>query len=264
MSKYVTPQVGLQSFNCPHCGANSHQTWYVSHSRKLEDNKVHLWDHKKYDDFVKDKKLTGIVPPEQITSFFLRLSKGDLFLHEQKDPFTPYCVANLFFSECYSCNEISLWMYDKLLYPPEPDAEEANLDMPADILKDYNEARVVLKHSPRGAAALLRLCVEKLCIHLNAKGKKLDQMIGYLVEQGLNVKIQKALDSVRVIGNEAVHPGQISLNDNKKIARVLFKLVNQIVDELITKPKELNEIYNMLPDGKKEGIENRDKKKKAS
>lgn len=78
--------------------------------------------------------------------------------------------------------------------------------------------------------------------------------------QGLDSKIQRALDVVRVIGNEAVHPGQIDLNDSPQVVHQLFKLVNMIAQRMITEPREVNEMYDLLPDGKKDGIEARDKK----
>jgi hypothetical protein len=51
-----------------------------------------------------------------------------------------------------------------------------------------------------------------------------------LVAEGLNPKIQKAIDLVRVVGNNAVHPGQINLDDNSAIALKLFKIINMIND----------------------------------
>ena len=39
-------------------------------------------------------------------------------------------------------------------------------NMPVSLLKDYEEARRVFPDSARGAAALLRLALEKLCIEL--------------------------------------------------------------------------------------------------
>ena len=37
--------------------------------------------------------------------------------------------------------------------------------------------------------------------------------------------IQKALDFVRVVGNEAVHPGEINLDDNKELYSLIFCLI---------------------------------------
>ncbi|HNJ61220.1 MAG TPA: DUF4145 domain-containing protein, partial [Chitinophagales bacterium] len=80
-----------------------------------------------------------------------------------------------------------------------------------------------------------------------------------LVKKGLPPKVQEALDSVRVIGNESVHPGELNINDNREIAAQLFKLVNFIATKMISEPKEIDEIYNSLPEKKLKGIEERDK-----
>jgi hypothetical protein len=67
--------------------------------------------------------------------------------------------------------------------------------------------------------------------------------------------------SIRVIGNNAVHPGQIVLEDNSEIAFKLFQLLNFITDELITKPKELDSLYiNLIPVQTQEHIKQRDGK----
>jgi len=89
----------------------------------------------------------------------------------------------------------------------------------------------------------------------------IDEQIGQLVADGLPRRVQQALDSVRVIGNESVHPGKMDLNDTPEVGQVLFRLVNLIIQDCITAPKEAEEIYGLLPEGKLKGIENRDKPK---
>jgi hypothetical protein len=74
----------------------------------------------------------------------------------------------------------------------------------------------------------------------------------------LPVSIQKALDIVRVIGNESVHPGQIDLNDDPAVTSKLFELVNFIATKMITEPKEIDRLFEGLPPGKKEAIQKRD------
>ena len=59
--------------------------------------------------------------------------------------------------------------------------------------------------------------------------------------------IQKSLDLVRVIGNEAVHPGTIDLGDDRKTALGLFTLINLIATAMITEPKEVDEMYAEYP-----------------
>jgi hypothetical protein len=70
--------------------------------------------------------------------------------------------------------------------------------------------------------------------------------------------VQKALDAVRVIGNDAVHPGQIDTDDPDTVGK-LFSLTNLIVEYMITLPKQVDDIYSGLPEEKLKGIEDRDK-----
>lgn len=85
-------------------------------------------------------------------------------------------------------------------------------------------------------------------------------MIGALVRKGLNPTVQQALDTVRVIGNEAVHPGEMDLSDDTETAEALFSLVNLIADQMISGPKAVNAMFSSLPEEKRKGIENRDRK----
>jgi uncharacterized protein DUF4145 len=87
----------------------------------------------------------------------------------------------------------------------------------------------------------------------------LNEDIGALVSQGLDPRVQKALDVLRVIGNNAVHPGQIDLKDDKDTAISLFQLLNVIVERCITVNKKIDEMYGALPTGALEAIKKRDK-----
>jgi hypothetical protein len=160
---------------------------------------------------------------------------------------------------CVRCENYALWVDGKMVYP-QSSAPFPVDNMPPEVKNDFLEARNIVDPSPRAAAALLRLALEKLVTnHLDAKGSTLNDKIGYLVkQQGLPQKIQQSLDAVRVIGNNAVHPGQIDLTDNKEIAISLFKLMNIIVEKIITEPREIEEIYETIPESAKKGINVRD------
>lgn len=170
-------------------------------------------------------------------------------------------INKLYVAQCNHCWELSVWYDEKMIYPEKTNINESNNDLNEDIKKDYLEAASILNKSPRGAAALLRLAIQKLCKQLGESGKNINDDIASLVKKGLPVQIQKALDIVRVVGNESVHPGQIDLNDNQEIANKLFDLINIIAQVMITQPKEISALYeNIIPDDKKVAIEKRDNK----
>jgi hypothetical protein len=147
-----------------------------------------------------------------------------------------------------------------MIYPESTGVEPPNPDLNDDIKRDYGEAASILHKSPRGAAALLRLAIQKLMIQLGEKGQNLYEDIANLVEKGLPEEVQQALDSLRVIGNEAVHPGVLDLRDDQETAEQLFKLLNFIAEKMITEPKVVKEIYNKIPESKKEQIKRRNEK----
>ena len=146
-----------------------------------------------------------------------------------------------------------------MLVPPHgAGAPAPHVDMPADVQEDYEEARTIVDRSPRGAAALLRLAVQKLMVDLGESGNDINKDIGELVKKGLPVEVQQALDAVRVIGNESVHPGTLNLKDDVDTASALFGLLNFIVDQRISQPKKLQQLYGTLPPAKLAGIQQRD------
>jgi len=167
-------------------------------------------------------------------------------------------VPSIMLAVCDHCGRFSVWLDKELVHPTIMGAPTPHPDMPPDIEKDYEEARAVLGKSPRSSAALLRLAIQKICIHQGLPGKNLNEDIGALVSQGLPVRIQQSLDIVRVVGNEQVHPGMLDVRDDPKVARLLFELVNLIVEDRIGNPKRVAELYAKLPQQKREAIEKRD------
>ena len=174
---------------------------------------------------------------------------------------------------CDHCKEYSLWRVTEIaltsfiaeegemLYPDFGSAPLPAEDMPEDVKKDYEEAARIFIKSPRGAAALLRLGLQKLCIHLGEKGKNINDDIRSLVEKGVfSGQVVKVADTLRITGNNAVHPGQISDEDFDKVAAKMFDLINFIVKKAITEPKELDELYQLMPEKARNAAEEKDKK----
>lgn len=231
MSKSVEvlypPSVCEKRFNCPHCGAFAHQDWY---------------------------NVLGIkraIPPDVPVHITVCLTSSRSCRSLN--------VENLYFCKCHSCDGISVWVHNKIVYPDAEYKMFPNPDLPEKIQQILNEAASILYKSPRGAAALLRLAIQELCILLG-KNKNINKAIGELVTDGLNPRIQQALDVVRVIGNEAVHPGVIDIKDDIETAVSLFKLVNIIAEKMISEPKHIEAMFTDLPKEKIDAIEQRDKK----
>ena len=224
MKTIIEPQIGELIFTCPHCGNTCLQEWKTDSFE--EDNlasKIEKSTHLGHDnDFVNDKE--------------------KILFHA---------------SRCTTCGGKTVWLDDEMLYPdiyaPKPER-----NMPSSVLVVYKEAASVLKKSPRCSCALLRLGLENLCSELEIDGKNLDDKIKNLCANGLPKIVQEALDVVRVIGNKAIHAGEISIDyDNYDNAITLFEIVNFIVDRLITTNNKIEGLYQKLPESVKNAIDKR-------
>lgn len=262
MAKKTTPpSVKETAFDCPYCGAFTTQYWFKIHAEELNDEKPlpYIPDERNKEsiqgntDVSKDEKQSWL-------GWYDEMATGHMFFWQTSQSHYSRTVNNLFISRCYNCDKIAVWVHDNIIFPPERQGVQPNQDLHEDIVKDFEEARSIVGFSPRGAAALLRLCIQKLCVQLGEKGENINDDIGSLVSKGLNPLVQKALDIVRVIGNEAVHPGLIDLNDNRDIANKLFGLINAIADQMITHPKTVEKLYEKIPETKKKAIEDRNGK----
>ena len=145
-----------------------------------------------------------------------------------------------------------------MLIPAEAPVAPPHPDMPESVVDEYQEARSIFARSPRAAVALLRLCIQKLMPELGEKGNNINTDIRSLVEKGLPAQVQQAFDFCRVVGNNAVHPGEINLNDTPEMGQHLFNMINFIIEDRITRPKQMAELYAQLPEQARAAIEKRD------
>ena len=162
-------------------------------------------------------------------------------------------------SRCEVCSEEILWHENERRWPLGQIGPNAHHDMPEHIASIYEEARTIGSQSPRASAALLRLALQHLVTELAGEHKSVDKAIGTLVKDGLPTRVQKAMDALRVVGNNAVHPGEIDLDEQPETLDALFSLLNFVVDDRITKPKQIDDVYSALPASALAAIERRDK-----
>lgn len=215
---YEAPTFQGTAFNCPHCGAYAHMTWYP---------------------------------------LFYQIGG--------------WRGTGAYIALCSHCDKSSLWRgtvtrredgstiaEGHMVYPSIVTAPAPHPAMPVEITGDYEEARNIAQQSPRAAAALLRLCVQKLCVHLGEPGQNINADIAALVRKGLPEQIQQSLDVVRVVGNNAVHPGQMSNDDVAEVCNSLFGLVNYIVEDRIARPATVRSLYEAIPQSLRDAISRRD------
>lgn len=211
----------MKSFTCPYCGAFSQQNW--AHI-EIADNMY------------------------QDTKILMNVNSNDIEEMEE----------SISLSTCQSCGKYHVWHNNVIIVPKTSSINMPVDDMPNEVKLLYNEAKDVFPLSPKSSCALLRLALQTLCNTLLEKDVQLNDAIKELVNKGLPVMVQQALDSIRVIGNNAVHPGEINIDDNKDIAATLFMLLNLIVEKIIIEPKKVQEVYMRLPEGVRTAIEKRD------
>jgi len=260
--KYVPPSINETAFNCPHCEALAKQSWFTL---KAEAKKKDELPFRLSEDTFNRAAFDGLddeVEKEKTLKLAEKIIRGAPFISLMEgSKYVDWEIFNFDLSRCFNCDEVAIWVQSSLVYPVRENAPLPNPDLPAEIRLDFDEAGRIVNLSPRGAAALLRLAIQKLCQHLGEPDDTIDQNIKSLVAKGLDVRLQRALDIVRVIGNEAVHPGTIDLRDDIATATKLFDLVNLIADSMISQPKHIDELYSSLPPNKLAGIEARDRKR---
>ncbi|MBB3562366.1 putative RNA-binding Zn-ribbon protein involved in translation (DUF1610 family) [Rhizobium sp. BK512] len=256
--KTVAPSITQTAFNCPHCGVLAHQHWFSVYAEGLTNGKLPALPDP--DELERARNIGDSREREKVTRLLTRLLTHHPVI-VSRGYHADFAVENVWLTKCFNCQEVAIWRADTMAYPEPTLLAAANSDTPPEIVADYDEARAIFDKSPRGAAALLRLSIQKLCQHLGEPGKNINNDIASLVAKGLDVRIQRALDVLRVVGNEAVHPGTIDLNDDRSTAESLFKLFNLIVEKMISEPKLVDEVYASLPGDKLRAIETRDKEK---
>jgi Domain of unknown function (DUF4145) len=182
--KYVSPAIDQLAFNCPHCDALARQFWFSVHADPLKSDEkpvvataetVKTLTFGNIEEAERDRKLKWA---EQMAS-------GRPFLEVHRE-FRNRDVQNVSISYCFNCNEMCLWVYDQLVWPRRAGGPEPKLLAPPNVRCECEETSQTLEASPRGAAALLRLAIEKLCKELGVSGESLKDDIALFVREDVD------------------------------------------------------------------------------
>lgn len=221
-ARFEAPSAGVRHFTCPACHTLTDQRWY----------KVDVY--------------------HDIPGVQRNMQDG------------PYLRV----SSCAACNHYIIWRDDRPIFPHIALAILAHEDLPAELLADYEEAQAVASISPRAAAALLRTLIDRLTKilleyrNLPTSGD-LNARIGRLVKNGLDVDVQAGLDVLRLAGNNALHPEELAsllVPTTPEEAAVLFETVNEIVEDMITRPRRRRDLAARITKSGLKQIADRDGK----
>lgn len=221
----VAPKLDLKSFTCPHCGVLSQHDWrYVLSGAHSEEGHA-----------------------------LVLASPSDLWGED----------TTWMFATCGACDEHSFWRGAEMVWPMSAGAvapPHDELTEPARGL--YIEARAVLPHSRRAAAALIRASLERLLREvLEEPGGRLHDLIA-TAHTRVSVPLWRMLTAVRVLGNTTLHEDDDSElvtlylgDDDASTAEPYFWTVNAVVEELIERPRIAAEMYASIPDSKRAAAE---------
>ena len=109
-------------------------------------------------------------------------------------------MANLHVSSCHSCNGFPLWVGSLLVFPTKIDKT------PELAEEDLDEAAAILNKFPRGATALMRVCIQKLVPLLEDNAEELNQRVSSLVRKGLEMEMQQSMEVLQVLHSTQLNP----------------------------------------------------------
>lgn len=241
---YEAPVFQKMSFVCPRCGVLAKQEWY----KLLYDpddalNKVS--ETLRYLLQQDSNPIFSDADRERLLSSALKLLRQAFKVPKEKG-------RELWIALCQYCGSFSLWLGERMLYPQTGEAPPPHPDMPPAIRELYEEARGVLPASPRASAALLRVALEGLLEEAgNEKGSLADRLKRAHEEGKLTTQTYKLAGVLRLAGNAAAHyelwkidPSQGQ--EDREMILALFEFLNEVTEELIAKPKRLEEMEQKL------------------
>ncbi len=162
--KTSPPSVKETAFDCPHCGAYTTQLWFYLHADSIAGEiKTPNIPDDKFKTEININNDFNAEMKQKLTEWIEKMDSGLMFFQEKEGgPNNSYRVNNLYLSQCHNCDQISLWVHDNLVFPSQKAGVHLNNDLPENVKHYLEETRSMLILLARGAAAFLRLSIQKL------------------------------------------------------------------------------------------------------
>ena len=227
-SQDIEPRLGAESFSCPHCNAVANQDWYSLFLKPENADEVLGLTPETVT--VRTEGKNEWNDTTETDQFVERLKRNEVtYVYQKHSQSLKVKMANLHLSSCHSCNGFALWVGERLTFPINVDKT------PALAEEDFEEAAAILNKSPRGATALMRVCIQKLMPLLKQDGENLNDTMSSLVHKGLEVEIQQAMEVLQVLGNDPVQPTSLDTQQDKEMALRFVDSLKAILERRVLK-----------------------------
>jgi hypothetical protein len=250
------PQLQKTAFDCPRCGAYANQTW----TRLYREINEEEWGGDQYEKADEGPFRRPKIPrpdPSQAGAGASSVSPMSGIDFANAIGAIGHREGEWWMAKCVACEDYSVWRSEWLIYPKSSTIPAPSADMPSEVAVLYEEARSVIPVSRRAGAALARATLEKL-LKSQDPGASADDSLATRIEAVIpkvSSSLAKLLTLIRHIGNKSLHvedtpddavvlvldPGQT------EIVEVIFGAINELVDELITKPKAADAFLALVP-----------------
>lgn len=137
----------------------------------------------------------------------------------------------------------------QLVPPPKPQMRTWPDSVPQAVRADYTEACLIIKLSPKAAAALARRCLQGMI--RDRYGISMDKLVQEI--RALKGKVDevtwKAIDALREIGNVGAHPErdpEIIIDINDGDAARLLQFVERLINEWYIVRSQKEELPNAI------------------
>lgn len=168
-------------------------------------------------------------------------------------------------SRCLACQRGTVWHDNQIVFPAARTAPQPSPDMPGVPRELYEEAAAVMQVSRRAGAAMARATLERLLIELDPMDvprPALDERIIHVIPR-VSSALEPALTVIRHAGNKALHVADapddtlvlVLDEEDEGIVELLFSAINDLVDELVTKPNVRQRLLNTVPASVIEAVE---------
>lgn len=260
-----TPRRDKDAFVCPRCNVWAHQEWHplgVEEEDDLGNTWFSTWQdsNEPIPKYATAGRSWGAAP-QRVEEW---PAESEPIPEPQVEPADEASRGRWAASTCGHCDESTVWRDDRMVYPSASTAPVPHEEMPPGARELYVEAREVVGLSRRAGAALARASMERLLKALDPEAgtTTLEKRIERVLPR-VSSSLGDLLTVIRHAGNKSLHveddPDELTVlvldPGEEEVVDFMFTAINNLVDELITRPRKAAELYALVPQGVRDRVD---------